>query len=82
MHAGWIAYTRGVMPLIGGSVSRSWSATARFLGPNISDFAERYPLPVQVRMWQEAGMRYVHTRRLMMGTAVVTWGVKRNAVTG
>jgi demethylmenaquinone methyltransferase / 2-methoxy-6-polyprenyl-1,4-benzoquinol methylase len=82
MHAGWMAYTRGVMPLIGGSVSRSWAGTARFLGPNISAFAERYPLPVQVRMWQDAGMRHVHTRRLMMGTAVVTWGVKRNAVTG
>jgi demethylmenaquinone methyltransferase / 2-methoxy-6-polyprenyl-1,4-benzoquinol methylase len=81
-HAGWTAYTRGVMPMIAGSVSREWAGTARFLGPNVSAFAERYPLPVQVRMWQEAGMRHVHTRRLMMGTAVVTWGVKRNAVTG
>jgi demethylmenaquinone methyltransferase / 2-methoxy-6-polyprenyl-1,4-benzoquinol methylase len=82
LHAGWLAYTRGVMPVIGGAVSRSWYETGRFLGPNISAFAERYPLPVQVRMWQEAGLRHVHTRRLMTGTAVVTWGVKRNAVTG
>jgi demethylmenaquinone methyltransferase/2-methoxy-6-polyprenyl-1,4-benzoquinol methylase len=82
LHAGWLAYTRGVMPLVGGAVSRSWYETGRFLGPNISAFAERYPLPVQVRMWQEAGMRHIHTRRLMTGTAVVTWGVKRNAVTG
>jgi demethylmenaquinone methyltransferase/2-methoxy-6-polyprenyl-1,4-benzoquinol methylase len=82
LHAGWVAYTRGVMPLVGGAISRSWYGTGRFLGPNISAFAERYPLPVQVRMWQDAGMRHVHTRRLMTGTAVVTWGVKRNAVTG
>jgi demethylmenaquinone methyltransferase / 2-methoxy-6-polyprenyl-1,4-benzoquinol methylase len=82
LHAGWLGYTRGLLPLVGGAVSRSWYETGRFLGPNISEFAERYPLPVQVRMWQEAGMRHVRTRRLMMGTAVVTWGVKRNALTG
>ena len=82
LHGGWLAYTRGLLPLVGGAVSRSWYETGRFLGPNISAFAGRYPLPVQVRMWQDAGMRHVRTRRLTMGTAVVTWGVKRNAVTG
>ena len=82
VHAGWLAYTRGLLPLVGGALSRSWFETGRFLGPNISAFTERYPLPVQVRMWQEAGMRHVRTHRLMAGTAVVTWGVKRNAVTG
>jgi hypothetical protein len=33
-------------------------------------------------MWQDAGIRHVHTRRLTMGVAIVTWGVKRTAVTG
>ena len=82
LHAGWTAYTRGLMPLIGGAVSSEWYRTGRFLGPSISGFVERYPLPVQVRMWQDAGMRNIRTRRMTMGSAVVTWGVKRNPVTG
>ena len=82
LHAGWSAYTRGVMPLVGGAVSRKWYRTGRFLGSSIRDFVRRYPLPVQVRMWQDAGMRHVRTKRLTMGAAVVTWGLKRNPVTG
>ena len=82
LHAGWLAYTRGAMPLVGGAVSNAWFRTGRFLGPSISEFARRYPLPVQVKMWQDAGIRHVRTRRMTMGVAVVTWGVKRTAVTG
>ena len=82
LHAGWLAYTRGAMPLVGGAVSKAWYRTGRFLGPNISEFYRRYPLPVQVKMWQDAGIRHVRTRRMTMGVAVVTWGIKRNRVTG
>jgi demethylmenaquinone methyltransferase/2-methoxy-6-polyprenyl-1,4-benzoquinol methylase len=82
LHAGWVAYTRGLMPLIGGAVSSGWYRTGRFLGPNISDFYRRYPLPEQVRMWQEAGITRVRTARLFMGVAVVTSGIKRNPVIG
>jgi demethylmenaquinone methyltransferase/2-methoxy-6-polyprenyl-1,4-benzoquinol methylase len=78
LRAGWYGYTRGVMPLVGGTVSTPWYRTARFLGPNISEFARRAPLPVQVRWWQEAGMRRVRTKRLTMGAAVVTWGIKEH----
>jgi demethylmenaquinone methyltransferase/2-methoxy-6-polyprenyl-1,4-benzoquinol methylase len=81
LHAGWFAYTRGVMPLVGGAVSNAWFRTGRFLGPNISEFYRRYPLPVQVRMWQEAGMRRIRTKRLSMGVAIVTWGIKENLLT-
>ncbi len=81
VHAGWYAYTRGVMPLMGGSVSNAWLRTARFLGPNITEFTRRYPLPVQVRMWQDAGMRLVRTKRMTMDSAVVTWGTKATALT-
>lgn len=80
LHAGWLAYTRGVMPAVGWARSNDWYRTARFLGPNISAFYERYPLPVQVGMWQEAGMRHVRTRTLTMGAAIVTWAVKRTPV--
>jgi demethylmenaquinone methyltransferase/2-methoxy-6-polyprenyl-1,4-benzoquinol methylase len=82
LRAGWLAYTRGAMPLIGGTVSSAWYRTGRFLGPNISDFYRRYPLATQVRMWQEAGISHVRTRKLFTGVAVVTWGIKRNRVTG
>jgi demethylmenaquinone methyltransferase/2-methoxy-6-polyprenyl-1,4-benzoquinol methylase len=76
LHAGWYAYTRAVMPLIGGAVSTEWYRTGRFLGHSVSDHVRRYPLPVQVRMWQEAGIRRVRTRELSLGAAVVMWGVK------
>ncbi len=77
----WRAYTRAVMPAVGAMASTWWYRTGRFLGPNIEGFYERYPLPVQVRMWQEAGMRRVRTRSMSMGAAIVTWAVKRNRLT-
>jgi demethylmenaquinone methyltransferase/2-methoxy-6-polyprenyl-1,4-benzoquinol methylase len=81
LHASWHAYTRGVMPLLGGAVSNAWFRTGRFLGPSISEFNRRYPLPIQVRMWQEAGMRRIRTKRVTGGAAVVTWGIKANPLT-
>jgi demethylmenaquinone methyltransferase/2-methoxy-6-polyprenyl-1,4-benzoquinol methylase len=78
LHAGWAAYTKGVMPLVGGAVSKAWYRTCRFLGPSIDEFYRRYPLPVQVRMWQEAGIRRVRTKRMTMGAAIVTWGIKEH----
>ena len=79
-HAGWFAHTRTVLPAAGWFKSRAWYRTGRFLGPDISRFYERYPLPEQVRMWQEAGMRRVRTRVMGLGAGVVTWGIKRNPV--
>jgi hypothetical protein len=32
-------------------------------------------------MWQEAGMRRIRTKRLSMGVAIVTWGIKENLLT-
>jgi demethylmenaquinone methyltransferase/2-methoxy-6-polyprenyl-1,4-benzoquinol methylase len=81
LHAGWHAYTRWVLPLIGAAVSNAWYRTGRFLGPSISDFYGRYPIPVQVRMWQEAGIRRIRTKRMTFGSAVVTWGIKANPLT-
>jgi demethylmenaquinone methyltransferase/2-methoxy-6-polyprenyl-1,4-benzoquinol methylase len=79
-RAGWQAYTRAVMPVLGWAVSTSWYRTARFLHRSIEGFVRRYPLPVQVRWWQEAGMRRVRTALLSNGAAVVTWAVKATAV--
>lgn len=77
-HAGWWLHTRGVMPAVGWAVSPSWYRTGRFLGRDVSAFVERFPLPVQVRWWQEAGMRRVRTKLLSNGAAAVTWAVKAN----
>lgn len=79
-RAGWFAYTRGAMPLLGWSVSSDWYRTGRFLGRSISEFYRRYPLPVQVRWWQEAGMRRVRTKLLSNGAAAITWAVKSTPV--
>ncbi len=79
-RAGWFAHTRGLMPAVGWVVSPAWYRTGRFLGASISEFVRRYPLPVQVRWWQEAGMRRVRTKLLSYGVAVVTWAVKATPV--
>jgi demethylmenaquinone methyltransferase/2-methoxy-6-polyprenyl-1,4-benzoquinol methylase len=80
-RAGWLAYTRTIMPAVGSLVSPAWHRTGRFLGRSVSEFYERFPLPVQVRWWQEAGMRRVRTRVMGVGAGIVTWAVKRTAVT-
>ena len=81
LRLGWRAYTTAVLPAVGWTVSPAWFRTGRFLGPSIAEFERRFPLPVQVRWWQEAGMRHVRTRVMSAGAAVVTWAVKRTAVT-
>jgi demethylmenaquinone methyltransferase / 2-methoxy-6-polyprenyl-1,4-benzoquinol methylase len=75
-HAGWWLYTRLVMPVVGAVVSPAWRYTGRFLGPSISGFYGRYPLPVQVRWWQSAGLRHVRTRVMSLGAGIVVWAVK------
>jgi demethylmenaquinone methyltransferase/2-methoxy-6-polyprenyl-1,4-benzoquinol methylase len=76
-HAGWWAYTRGVMPLIGAAVSPAWRHTGAFLGPSISAFYRRYPLAEQVRWWQQAGMTGVRTRVMSAGAGIVFSGRRR-----
>jgi demethylmenaquinone methyltransferase/2-methoxy-6-polyprenyl-1,4-benzoquinol methylase len=77
---GWRVYTRAVLPGIGWVVSPSWFRTGRFLGMSVTDFERRFPLAVQVRWWQEAGMRHVRTRVMGLGAGVITWAVKRTPV--
>lgn len=76
LRAGWYAYTRGVLPVLGSFVSPQWRRTGNFLGPSITRLEERAPLPEQVRWWQEAGIHHVRSRELTLGAAVVIWGVK------
>ena len=76
LHAGWWMYTRLFMPVVGAVVSPAWRYTGRFLGPSISGFYDRYPLPEQVRWWQAAGLRHVRTRVMSLGAGIVIWAVK------
>ena len=76
LHAGWWVYTRLVMPVLGAAVSPAWRYTGRFLGPSISGFYDRYPLPEQVRWWQAAGLRHVRTRVMSLGAGIVIWAAK------
>ena len=76
LHAGWWGYTRLVMPVVGAVVSPAWRYTGRFLGPSISGFYDRSPLPEQVRWWQAAGLRHVRTRVMSLGAGIVFWAVK------
>ncbi len=76
IHAGWWVYTRIVMPVVGALVSPAWRHTGRFLGPSISGFYDRYPLPEQVRWWQAVGLRHVRTRAMSLGAGIVFWAVK------
>jgi demethylmenaquinone methyltransferase/2-methoxy-6-polyprenyl-1,4-benzoquinol methylase len=81
-HAGWWAYTRGVMPLLGAAVSPAWRYTGRFLGPSISAFYAAYPVAEQVRWWQQAGMLAVRTRVMSAGTGIVFAARKRGPLDG
>jgi demethylmenaquinone methyltransferase / 2-methoxy-6-polyprenyl-1,4-benzoquinol methylase len=76
LRAGWWAYTRGVLPILGAVASPAWVRTGAFLGPSISAWAERAPLATQVRWWQEAGMHHLRSAKLTFGSAVVIWAVK------
>jgi demethylmenaquinone methyltransferase / 2-methoxy-6-polyprenyl-1,4-benzoquinol methylase len=72
----WWAYTRGVMPVVGRVISRDWWEVGRFLGPSISTFYARHPLPEQLEMWRAAGIEDVRNRVMTLGAAVVIWGRK------
>lgn len=76
LHAGWWAYTRLVMPLLGAAVSPAWRHAGRFLGPSVSAFYARAPLPEQIRWWQAAGLRHVRSGVRLLGAAIVIHGVK------
>jgi hypothetical protein len=70
------------MPLIGAAVSPAWRHTGAFLGPSISAVYRRYPLPEQVRWWQQAGMTAVRTRVMSAGAGIVWSGRRRGPLDG
>lgn len=75
-HPAWLAYTRGVMPLVGRVVSPAWHEVGGFLGRSVSDFYARHPLDEQLAAWRAAGVSDVAHRVMSLGGGVVIWGTR------
>ena len=74
----WTFYTRVGLPALGRLASRDWYDVGRFLGPSISGFYGRYPLPALADLWTRAGIGAVETRVMSLGGGVVMWGVRED----
>jgi demethylmenaquinone methyltransferase / 2-methoxy-6-polyprenyl-1,4-benzoquinol methylase len=72
----WRLYTRLGLPALGRLFGRDWYEVGRFLGPNIEELYERWPIERQVELWRRAGISGVKARRMSLGGGVVTWGVR------
>lgn len=72
----WWLYTRLGLPALGRLDSRAWYEVGRFLGPSISGFYRRYPLPRLAEIWLDAGIGSVSVRRLSRGGGIVIRGTR------
>jgi demethylmenaquinone methyltransferase / 2-methoxy-6-polyprenyl-1,4-benzoquinol methylase len=72
----WDVYVSALLPAAGRLISPAWAEVGDFLGGSIRDFWARYPLPVQLELWRDAGIRSVRGRRLSLGGGVVMWGTR------
>ena len=70
----WWLYTRLLLPAAGGLAGTAWFRVGRFLGPSISGFYRRYPLPRLATVWRDAGLVDVQTRVMSLGGGLVMWG--------
>ncbi len=70
----WEAYVRLVLPGAGRLISPAWAEVGRFLGGSIRAYWARFPLPRQLALWEEAGIRDLRFRRMSLGGAIVIWG--------
>jgi demethylmenaquinone methyltransferase / 2-methoxy-6-polyprenyl-1,4-benzoquinol methylase len=74
---GWLAYTRGVLPLAGLLTGGpEWYEVGRFLGPSISSFYRRHPVNWLADTWRAAGLEAVRMRPMSLGGGLVMWGRK------
>ena len=76
----WYAYTRGVLPLASGLISRGWREVGAFLGPSISRFYGSYTVEQIQQMWVNLGISDVQVKRLSLSGGVVMWGTKADDV--
>jgi len=72
----WRVYVGRILPAAGRSISAGWHEVGRFLGPSIRNFYQQWPLEQQLREWNNAGVRDVHTRPMSLGGGLVIWGTR------
>jgi hypothetical protein len=72
----WWLYTRLVLPGAGFLAGVGWPEVGRFLGPNIEEFADRYPPERLATIWESAGLSGVRFERLSLGGGLVMWAHK------
>jgi demethylmenaquinone methyltransferase / 2-methoxy-6-polyprenyl-1,4-benzoquinol methylase len=71
----WRLYTAVGLPAAGFVLGgREWYDVGKFLGPSISTYYRRYPLPWQVSAWEAAGVDNVQARVMSLGGGLVMWG--------
>lgn len=75
-HPPWLLYTRAVLPAGLAVVSPGWRRVGSFLGRSISEFYQRWPLPVLEEAWREAGLVDVQSRSLSLGGGVIMSGTR------
>ena len=73
----WNLYVDAGLPLLGRAISPGWHEVGRFLGDSIRDFHARWPLPLLLAAWREAGFEAPSARRLSLGGCLVVWGRRR-----
>lgn len=69
----WELYVRVGLPALGAVASPGWRRVGSFLGPSIREFHRRTDL---ARLWTDAGIEDVRSRRLSLGGGLVMWGRK------
>jgi demethylmenaquinone methyltransferase/2-methoxy-6-polyprenyl-1,4-benzoquinol methylase len=74
----WHVYTKGVLPVAGALVSKSWKNVGDFLGPSITHLYQSNAQDDIRELWRRLGIQDVQVTRLSLGGAVVMSGVKGN----
>ena len=72
----WHLYVGLGLPVLGRLISRDWYEVGRFLGPSITTFYRRLPLPGQLELWREAGFASAEAKVMSLGGGVVIWGTR------
>jgi demethylmenaquinone methyltransferase/2-methoxy-6-polyprenyl-1,4-benzoquinol methylase len=74
-RSGWWVYTRLLLPVAGLlSGGAPWWRVGRFLGPNISGFYSKHPVPSLIAAWRAAGLVDVRVRTMSLGGGIVMSG--------
>jgi demethylmenaquinone methyltransferase/2-methoxy-6-polyprenyl-1,4-benzoquinol methylase len=69
----WDLWVGVGLPLAGRLLSPGWHEVGRFLGPSIRDFHTRHPEHALSRLWHEAALADVRSRKMSLGGGLVMW---------